>query len=371
MNKNIKTSFYLNTLYWTVFGIFEGIGFFPGITLKVARARGLPEWDPEVISQYWGYLMKNTAPKYLILWVLGYGVALLFQYLKGFSRTKFALLMILGSVIHAILQSILNQWLGISNGLDLISLFQIGVAPFVLFTALLNTNVTYWLFVVALLAFDYFQRYQEERVVNLELSNSLNQSKLESLVYQLRPHFLFNAMNAISMLIRANKNEKAVEVISDLSELLRNSLKEEKRSLIPLREEIMHTRKYLALEEKLYSDSLEVSISIDKETEKFMVPHLILQPIIENAFKHGLSKITSKGTLKISSSFKNNKAFYLQVQNSGPQLVSDWELEKNKGIGLSNVISRLENLYTSDSYFTIKNDDSNGIVVTICIPILK
>jgi two-component system, LytTR family, sensor kinase len=178
-------------------------------------------------------------------------------------------------------------------------------------------------------------------------------------------------MNAISMLVRANKNERAVAVISDLSNLLRHSLKEEKRNLIPLKEEMEITRKYLALEEKLYIDSLEVSISINEETEKFLVPHLILQPIIENAFMHGFSKTTSKGTLKISAFLISRSVLCVQVQNAGPYLASDWSLEKNRGIGISNVISRLENLYASDFQFKLENDPNGGVVTTICIPTNK
>jgi two-component system, LytTR family, sensor kinase len=371
VNKQTKSLFYLNACYWLLLGIFEGVGFFPGMTLKAGKARGLPEWDTSVLLQYWQYLLTNSIPKYIVLWVLGFGIMLIFFQLKNLSRTKLLIGLIVGSFIHSLLQSLFSQWFGISMSMSLFQLINAKVNLLVVFVAILSTSISYWLFVVALLAFDYFQRYKEERIINLELSNSVSKAKLESLVYQLRPHFLFNAMNAISMLVRANRNEKAVEVISDLSDLLRSSLKDEKRNIVPLKEEIELAKKYLELEEKLYSEHLTASIEISEKASKVLVPYLLLQPIIENAFKHGLSKITSKGYLNIKGEVLENERLEVTITNSGPGLNEDWSLENNYGVGLSNVVSRLKNLYADSYLFSIRNSASNEVTVTINLPIKK
>ncbi|MEQ9404701.1 MAG: histidine kinase [Cyclobacteriaceae bacterium] len=367
MNSQLRSLIYLNAIYWIVLGIFEGIGFFPGVTMKVARSMDIHEWDPIVIRQYWQYVIHSTIPKYASLLLLGMAVVLFFLRIKAHKGIRLFLLLFAGSIIHAILQSLLSKWLGTTSGLGLPQLIAAKANVFILTISVLNISISYWLFIVALFAFDYFHRFREEQITNLELSNTLSQSRLESLVYQLRPHFLFNTMNAISMLVRGNENKKAVEVIADLSELLRHSLNDEKRALVPLGEEIELMKKYLDLEEKLYNESLEVDISIEPRAKPVLVPHLILQPIIENAFKHGLSHVTSKGFLKISAKVESQR-LVIQITNSGPSLDQPWDWRTNKGIGLSNVATRLKNQYYGDFQLNMGNVEF-GVVVSISIPV--
>ena len=363
MNKRIKSLFYLNTAYWLSLALFEGIGFFPGITLKIAGYTGGSQWDSSVVNQYWAYIADKVLPKYLLLWGLGFLIQWLFVWVRTKNRLWVVLGLFSGGLVHAMLSSAILGYYDLNNGVSLGTLIEAQSGLFFFFTMLLNASLSYWLFIVALFAFEYFQRYREEKFINLELRNSLNESKLETLVYQLRPHFLFNAMNSISMLVRSNNNQKANEVITDLSELLRSTLKEEKRQLVPLKEEIEMASKYLDLEEKLYSEHLIIKREIKEDCMNVVVPHLILQPIIENAFKHGISKMTKSCTLTIQARM-DEEHLILKVINTGPEVTS----ENKFGIGLTNVTKRLKNIYGDDFEFNMDNYGADEVYVSIKIP---
>lgn len=367
MNKSFKVYLLLNTSYWLFVGVLEAVGFFPGITLKVSQSRQVPQWDATVLEQYWDYILRNSIPKYLILWVLGFGIMFVFFRIKHWTVWKLAIGLIAASLLHAVFQALAGEWMNISSGPNFFLLLRAQVSWLVVLIALLGTSISYWLFIVALFAFDYFQRYREERIINLELSNSLHQTKLESLIYQLRPHFLFNTLNAISMSVRAQKNDQAVEIITDLSDLLRTTLKGDQRRLIPFSEEMEFCRKYLELEEKLYSDQLEIRIDVPDEVRGLKFPHFMLQPIIENAFKHGISNSLSKARIEIKARREADR-FVVEVINSGAELPENWKWTDSKGIGLNNVVSRLRNLFPNDHQFEIANAAKNQVRVKIEIP---
>ena len=216
---------YLNIIYWLGLGVFEAIGFFPGATLKNAMFKGVSQWDDSVIMEYWKLVYKDVLPKYLVLMVLGVLVILLFIFVKDLSKTKLWLVIALGSLIYAVTQIYILEQLDLSRGLKISTLMDANAGVLFIFSMVLNASLAYWLFIIALFGFTYFKRFKQERIINLELENSLNEARYESLVYQLRPHFLFNVLNSTSMLVRANKNKKAVEMITGISDLLRKYIR--------------------------------------------------------------------------------------------------------------------------------------------------
>jgi LytS/YehU family sensor histidine kinase len=185
----------------------------------------------------------------------------------------------------------------------------------------------------------------------------------------IRTHFLFNAFNTIAMMVRQKKSDAAVEMIGGLSDMFRMSLNKESRQFVKLKDEIELLKKYLAIESVRYQDRLSVIWDIDENTLKYQVPNFVLQPIVENAFKHGISKSLDQATLGIYTR-KEASHLILEVFNSGAAFSSTWELQKDKGIGLSNTIDSLLNLYKEDFKFLI-NEKDNGVSVVLKIPVIS
>jgi len=218
-----------------------------------------------------------------------------------------------------------------------------------------------------IIALDYYEKYRDENIKNISLALELSKSKLEAIQSQLNPHFLFNALNTISMMVRTKSNSEAVSMISSLSDLLRMSLNMKTVQIIPLKDELLLVGKYLSIEKERFSDRLKIEIIIDPVTESLGVPNLILQPIVENAFKYGVAENLDSAYIRIESTIVEDN-LVLEISNNGGQLTEGWSLESNKGIGLKNVENRLRNLF--DEYeFSLQNSEEQELVIArISIP---
>ncbi len=235
-------------------------------------------------------------------------------------------------------------------------------------TNVINSILIYWVAVIVLLMFEYYERYREESIKAVSLESELTKAQLGMLKMQLQPHFLFNALNTISMIVRRKSNLQAVEMISGLSDMLRHALLSEQKDFVKLEEEIDMLNKYLSIEAVRFQDRLKIEFEIDELSKKEEVPNLILQPFIENAFKHGISNKMEEAVLKISCS---NKDAYLVIEifNNGAPIHDKLNLEKVNGIGIQNSMNRLEKIYGSDFKFSIENvEDLKGVKVTLKIP---
>jgi LytS/YehU family sensor histidine kinase len=186
---------------------------------------------------------------------------------------------------------------------------------------------------------------------------------------QMNPHFLFNAFNTIAMMVRQKKNEDAVDMIGGLSDMFRLSLNKELRQFVPLSEEVDLLKKYLAIESLRYQDRLRIEWNIDEKALNYQVPNFVLQPIVENAFKHGISKILDQALLSISVYLQEDQ-LVLEVFNSGSGFSPNWELQRDKSIGLSNTIDRMLKLYEKSFKFVIEKNDG-GVSVILKLPIQR
>lgn len=226
-------------------------------------------------------------------------------------------------------------------------------------------------FLVSLIiALDFYEKYRDENIKSTSLALELSKSKLEAIQSQLNPHFLFNALNTISMMVRSKSSDKAVSMISSLSDLLRMSLNMKTVQIIPLKEELLLVGKYLAIEQERFSDRLTIEINVDPMTESLGVPNLILQPILENAFKYGVSENLDKAYIRIRSTIVEDK-LVLEVSNNGEEITEGWLLEHNKGIGLSNVENRLRNLFDEYEFSLRNSEDLELVVARVSIPRLQ
>lgn len=217
-------------------------------------------------------------------------------------------------------------------------------------------------------AFDYYRKYRERELVTTRLESQLAQAQLDTLRMQLHPHFLFNTLNSIVGLVRDNKNGAAVNMLVGLGDLLRHTLEHSNRHEVELREEINFIKLYLSIQEMRFSDRLQIEFDIDPETTKAMVPNLILQPLTENALRHGIGRSTESGVVGITSAAENGH-LRLTVYDNGAGLPDNWQLAGSTGIGLANTSARLQQLYDDDHQFDIRNRDSGGVEVVILMPL--
>ena len=203
----------------------------------------------------------------------------------------------------------------------------------------------YWVFMGLYYAFDYHRRFREREVAAAHLETQLATAHLQALRMQLHPHFLFNALHSAAMLTMMDP-EAAHRVLVQLSALLRTTLDRSAAPEVPLSEEIDFMDRYLAIEQVRFQDRLRVDIHADDDALSAVVPNLILQPLVENAVRHGIARRTDARCLTIRAA-RENGSLVLEVEDDGPGLPPGWTLTSpdGSGVGLTNVRSRLERTY--------------------------
>ena len=217
-------------------------------------------------------------------------------------------------------------------------------------------------------AMDYYRKYREREYLASQLEAQLAQAQLDSLRMQLHPHFLFNTLNGIVGLVRDNKNQAAVSMLVGLSDLLRHALEHSNRQEVELKEELNFIKLYLDIQQMRFSDRLQIELDIDSKTMRALVPNLILQPLVENALRHGIGRSAEAGLVGIRSRIVD-ESLELIVFDNGVGLSSDWQLKGSGGIGLANTAARLQQLYSRDQRFDIRNRENGGVEIVIVIPL--
>ncbi|HEX3183370.1 MAG TPA: histidine kinase [Pyrinomonadaceae bacterium] len=217
-------------------------------------------------------------------------------------------------------------------------------------------------------ALDYYRKYREREILATRLESQLAQAQLDSLRMQLHPHFLFNTLNGIVGLVRDNKNQAAVSMLVGLSDLLRHTLEHSSRQEVELREELSFIKLYLSIQEMRFSDRLRIEFDIDPQTARALVPNLILQPLTENALRHGIARSVASGVVGITSAVEDGH-LRLMVYDNGGGLPDDWQMKGSTGIGLANTAARLQQLYDDNHQFDIRNRDEGGVEVLILMPL--
>jgi len=225
--------------------------------------------------------------------------------------------------------------------------------------------IFYWAILGAGIARDTYHQARARELEAKALEAQLQQARLQALQMQLHPHFLFNALNTAAMLIRNGEHQQAVEMTAGLGELLRWSLNENTEQEAPLEYELEFIRRYLALEQIRFSDRLRVEIEVPAELLSALAPNLILQPLVENAIRHGVAQSSSAGLVRIVAR-RANEWLELIVQDDGKGLSNDWELAQ--GIGLGNTRTRLAQLYGGRAELTLQNASPTGVIARLKIP---
>ena len=194
--------------------------------------------------------------------------------------------------------------------------------------------------------------------------HELTKAHLEMLKQQLQPHFLFNTLNSISWLMRKDV-EAADNVMSALSTFLRTTLTVPGSEEVPLREELQILRLYLEIEQARFQSRLKVSMEVEPDALDCRVPGLLLQPIVENAVRHGVARIETPGIVEVGAR-RDGPDLCLWVLDNGPGLTA--AVRQREGIGMANTRPRLEIYYGSNQSLRISNRDDGGVRVEICLP---
>lgn len=226
--------------------------------------------------------------------------------------------------------------------------------------------LTYWALIGLNQAVDYYRRYRERELRAALLETSLAHAQLDALKMQLHPHFLFNTLNSISVLM-AEDVTAARRMLTSLSDLLRASLENVGSHEISLKEELEFLKHYLEIEQTRFQDRLTVRLQIEPQTLDASVPNLILQPLVENAIRHGIAPHAGPGVIEIHAT-RLNGMVELRVADNGPGLGKAAPERLLKGIGLSNTEARLQQLYGEAHRFCLDDQPGVGLTVTITIP---
>ena len=212
----------------------------------------------------------------------------------------------------------------------------------------------------------YYKKFREGQLKAAQLEAQLARAQLEALEMQLHPHFLFNTLNSIAVLMRRDV-DAAGSMLTRLSDLLRITLEQTGAQLVPLKHELDLLRGYLEIQRTRFRDRLSVDFSVDPAVLDARVPNLILQPLVENAIRHAIAPRSTPGHIEISAA-RDDGMLQLGVRDDGPGLRESASEGKRKGIGLSNTRARLEKLYGGNYSFEMRNADEGGLAITLTIP---
>jgi signal transduction histidine kinase len=224
----------------------------------------------------------------------------------------------------------------------------------------------YWTTVVVAHALHYYRGLREGEAKAGQLAAQLAQAQLQALKMQIHPHFLFNTLNSIAALLHKDV-EAADRMIARLGDFLRMTLKRSDAQTVDFGQELEFLKCYLDIEHIRFQDRLTVEMEIEPQTLDVMVPNLILQPIVENAIRHGVARQTLSGRITIRA-LKKQDRLIIKVEDNGPGLGPNHNPDGNVGIGLGNARARLEQSYGENFGLEIANSATRGVIVTLDIP---
>jgi signal transduction histidine kinase len=224
----------------------------------------------------------------------------------------------------------------------------------------------YWVIVAGYIALDYQDQMRGRTHRVAELERLLAQSRIETLRTQLNPHFLFNALNAISAHVEGAPRT-ARWMLEQLGDLLRLSLDHADEQEITLQQELAFIDRYLKLQKIRFDNRLDVIVDVEPPALRALVPTFILQPLLENSIRHGIARRSTAGLIEIQA-WQEQGALHLSVRDDGPGLPGNWDPEKGLGVGLKNTRERLRRLYGDAQTFEIAGIEGSGVRVDLTLP---
>jgi hypothetical protein len=231
---------------------------------------------------------------------------------------------------------------------------------------LLAAFIIYALILAATYALDSRARAAAQRTDAARLNEQLSYARLNALQRQIEPHFIFNSLNSIAGLVREHKNDAAVGMIVALSDFLRRVAGSSAEPKAQLEQEVEFVDKYMQIQEARFAGRLKLELAIPSELHKAQIPSLLLQPLVENAVKHGIAKRAQGGVVRVTAS-RSGDELRLSVYNDGPLLDRDGRAIQD-GIGLANLRTRLSLLYGNRFELRLENSGITGVDVSVVLP---
>jgi two-component system LytT family sensor kinase len=233
----------------------------------------------------------------------------------------------------------------------------------------LNCLAAYALILTITYLVDSRDKVARQQTEAARLNEALSNAQLAALRRQMEPHFMFNALNSIAGLVRDNRNEAAVGMIVGLSEFLRRATDDSHRAQVTLAEEVEYLQRYVDIQKVRFGERLRVSVDIPSDLLEARTPGLLLQPLVENAIKHGIAKRVAGGTIRVTG-VRSEGRLRLGVHDDGPGLPEDWPA-KTSGVGLANLRSRLQILYGEAAELLIGPAEDGGVQVLVTLPLAE
>lgn len=350
-----------------VFLCWVGIGvFFAGRNIVASISRGRPiAWVEIVCFELIYWLIWGLFTPAIFSFVRRYRILPPRRTENALKALGFGLMV---APLQVTLEAVVNNliaWRALHHPTEEV-LRRLASMPRIILIESFTGFVTYAVIVGCFYAFDYYQKFRERELKAAQLEGRLAQAELQNLKTQLQPHFLFNTLHAISVLMQENV-PAANRMLVRLSELLRTTLESAGAQEVTLKQEMEFAQRYLEIEQTRFQDRLSVKIEVDPAALDALAPSLLLQPLVENALRHGIARHAGAGLLEIRARREGDK-LRLQVRDNGPGLQTDANGEMVKGVGLSNTRARLDQLYGSAHSFEIGNAEEGGALVTVTIP---
>ena len=313
-----------------------------------------------------GGAQVSTQRVIYLLFEAFFGLLLTHFYRNYINRRKWLAMSLARLIPHVLfavlLMSIAIYFLRIPVSLSMgLSVAANAFDPGLMISGILVYALIFFLWSALHFMYNYFERYNK----SLKLEASVKEIELKNLKSQLNPHFIFNALNSIRALVDENPRG-AKQAINQLSSLLRNSLVTEKKGLTSFDEELKLVKDYLGLESIRFEERLRTEFEVDPESRDFLVPPLMIQTLVENGIKHGISKLTEGGLVQIKTKVDGDH-LTIQIRNSGKLGVNGHSAE-SVGLGLENTRQRLRLIYGEDASFRILPENDNFVLTEIIIP---
>lgn len=363
MNPRINNALRKSGLRWAF-----ALVFWTGISLAFAGQFYLSSSNagwPVSWAQAMGYSLVN--------WYLFAALSVPAMALAGrfpFERARWgrtAFLHLAASFAFSILYILLRSWVGLGQ-----SWMEGRPAPFLKTFDLLLVKtfylnlLVYWIIIGVKHGLDYYRKFSERELRTTELERNLAQAKLQALQMQLNPHFLFNTLHTISALMHRDV-EAADRMVAKLSDLLRLALDNTDDHEVTLRQELDFLKRYLEIEQTRFRERLTVKMDISGETWEAQVPNLVLQPIVENAIRHGIEPHVKPGLIELKA-HRDGANLILEVRDNGAGLPKESRHKLEGGIGVSNTRARLEQLHGPRQKLEFENAPEGGLIVRVTIP---
>ncbi|HKS55912.1 MAG TPA: histidine kinase [Steroidobacteraceae bacterium] len=279
----------------------------------------------------------------------------------GVHAAAFAAISVVAEAWSAMLQVLFNPW-GNRNPptfwdtWSITLLYQ--VLLFLIAYALILT-ITYLL--------DSREKVARQLTETARLNEELSNAQLAALRRQMEPHFMFNTLNSIAGLVRDHRNDAAVSMIVGLSEFLRRASADSHRPQVTLAEEVEYLQRYVDIQQVRFGERLRVSVDIPADLLDAQVPNLLLQPLVENAIKHGVAKRVVGGSVRVTGAREDDN-LRLSVYNDGPSFPKNWETT-GTGVGLANLRTRLQILHGAASGLEMRSAGAEGVEVIVTVPL--